>query len=357
MADDEKTLKIQIQYDSGERQQSPPTPSQPSPSSLTPTREIAPVSPVQSPSQSSRIPIAGPSQLLLTDQRSRIIGATFTTNYPPPPTPPTPPTPPPPPTVGLPPTPPIPPASGGGPPSPPTPPTPRAPLPPAGAGGSAAASFLIGAGAVVTAFGAIVTTSGLLNAAFNRIIETVKELDPGIAQTVAISEIRTTLARMRQAQEIRGEASSFINEQQELREILIRLETNLVKLLTPLATNLLEFTQVMASVAEFASSLDNPEEMLLRVLKLALQETFPAFVIKKLLDKIDKRLDEIAAQELFDLDAASFQASILDALDPNRADILSEIGTQDTLNPRTGRRRRVDPRDPNSPFYVPPSPF
>lgn len=213
------------------------------------------------------------------------------------------------------------------PPPPPRPPVPPSAIPPLGAGNAAAAlgGLVTAAGAVTVGLGVLVTASTLVSAAFNGLAERLSDFDASIAEAAGLAEARRIQGNLQQARELSGPMSAQINRQTNLELTLQRIETSLIKWLEPIAKKLGDLAQTVASAVEFIL---NPNLSSLKVIAseiaiFIINETVPFGLAKRLTDKLEAYIDK----ELNDFkgDAKDFQKEILDSLDPNRGDLLSEI--------------------------------
>lgn len=336
MADDKKTLRIEVVNDSAS-QQKPPSESPKTPT--VPAQPSAPPSPQTPPSPAP--PSVSPSTPSVPARPSTPAA---------PPSPPqavTPTVAPPVPTVGIPNAPPqvnvvTPPT---GPPAPPTPRVPAAPAAPTGAGGGLGASIAAGAseiigpalvvvGVAVAAIGALATAVTLVSAAFGALAQRLQEYDPGIATASGVSEMRKTQGDIQQAHDLSKEMQGFIERRTTADLTLQRIETSLTQTISPAANKLLDIweqllqwvlilVEIIKKVAQKISELDTNAPGVFNAL---LVSVFGPGVVALFggLGQLKTMLMQwlnIQLDENLDKDANAFQKDIMDALDPHRRDL------------------------------------
>lgn len=338
MADDKKTLRIEVVNDSAS-QQKPPAESPKTPT--TPAQPTAPPSPQGPPSTpppsgppspptnylNPNIPAPGQGR----PANSPPVPTVGIPNSPPPINPPTPPT---------------------GPPAPPTPRIPATLAVPAGTGGIgsaviAGAAEIIGpamvvVGVAVAAFGALTTAVTLVSAAFGALAHRLQEYDPGIASASGISEMRRTQGDIQQAHDLSKEMQSFIEKRTTSDLTLQRIETAITQTISPATSKLLDIweqilewililVEIVKKVAEKLSNLNTNAPGAFNALLLAI---FGPGVVAMfgglgqlkvmLMQWLNIQLDDHLSQ-----DANAFQKDILDALDPHRADLMPRVNADE----------------------------
>lgn len=191
----------------------------------------------------------------------------------------------------------------------------------------------IAVGAVITAFGALVTATTLITGAFARMSERLGQYDPGIAVAEGISEMRRIQSDIKAARERSTEIQTITKKRTDIDVTMNEIGTTLTKTFTPMLARILAIMEIILKAGEWAIKLVNKawDELTDLAAHPGKNPTMfallsPLITMVGIINGVGKLLDKwLNIQLNEDQDASKFQQDIIDALNPHRSDLRDQV--------------------------------